>query len=182
MTKMYEDDIEKWVLEMLEKQGYSYLSPEDQEKEREDMREVVLRERLEKAVARLNPSVSAEARADAIKKVLNLDSQHLVESNETFQKMLTDGVGVEVPSDMGGTRGEVVRLVDFDNPGENDLIITNQFSVPYKHTSRRPDIVILVNGLPLGVIELKNPADENATVHKAFILIFYDYGQTTHYA
>ncbi|MCG2688701.1 type I restriction endonuclease subunit R [Candidatus Parcubacteria bacterium] len=168
MNKIYEDDIEKWVLELLEKRGYLYLSPDEQEKERADLREVVLRERLEKAVAKLNPEISEEARKDAIKKVLNLNFQHLVESNEKFQKMLTDGVSVEVASDMGGTRGEVVRLIDFDNPSNNDLVVTNQFTVPYDGSSKRPDIVILINGLPLVVIELKNPADENATVHKAF--------------
>ena len=168
MTKIYESDIEKWVLELLEKQGYVYLSPDEQEMERPDLSEVVLRGRLEQAVARLNPSVSAEAQADAVKKVLGLAPQHLVESNEAFQQMLTDGVSVEVVSEHGGTRGEVVRLIDFDNPANNDLVVANQFTVPYDHTSKRPDVALLVNGLPLVVIELKNPADENATVHKAF--------------
>src|SRR3989344_6321726 len=112
MTKIYEDDIEKLVLELMEKQGYVYLSPDDQEAERPDLREVVLRGRLEKAVERLNPSVSAEAREDAVKKVLGLAPQHLVESNEQFQQMLTDGVSVEVVSGEGGTRGEVVHIID----------------------------------------------------------------------
>ena len=168
MTKLYEDDIEKLVIELLEKQGYVYLSPDEQEAERPDLQEVVLRGRLEQAVARLNPSVSAEAQADAVKKVLGLAPQHLVESNEQFQQILTDGVSVEVASEQGGTRGEVVHLIDFSNPANNDFVAANQFTVPYEHTSKRPDIVILVNGLPLVVIELKNAADENATVHKAF--------------
>jgi len=140
MTKIYESDIEKWVLELLEKQGYVYLSPDEQEMERPDLSEVVLRGRLEQAVARLNPSVSAEAQADAVKKVLGLAPQHLVESNEAFQQMLTDGVSVEVVSEHGGTRGEVVRLIDFDNPANNDLVVANQFTVPYDHTSKRPDV------------------------------------------
>lgn len=168
MTKIYESDIELWVIELLEKQGYAYLSPEEQETERPDMREVVLRGRLEQVVARLNPAISKDAQEDAVRKVLSLSPQNLLESNETFQKMLTDGVSVEVASDQGGTRGEVVHLIDFDNPTNNDLVVANQFTIPYDHTSKRPDIVLLVNGLPLAVIELKNPADENATVHKAF--------------
>ncbi|MCW9054637.1 MAG: type I restriction endonuclease subunit R [Candidatus Pacebacteria bacterium] len=168
MTKIYESDIELWVIELLEKQGYVYLSPEEQEAERPDMREVVLRTRLTEAVARLNPLVPKDAQDDAIRQVINLSPQHLVESNETFQKMLTDGVSVEVAGDQGGTRGEVVHLIDFANPENNDLVVTNQFIIPYDHTSKRPDVVLLVNGLPLAVIELKNPADENATVHKAF--------------
>lgn len=168
MTKIYESDIELWLIELLEKQGYTYLSPEEQEAERPDMREVVLRGRLSEAVARLNPLVPKDAQEDAIRQVMNLSPQHLVESNETFQKMLTDGVSVEVAGDQGGTRGEVVNLIDFDTPENNDLVVTNQFTIPYDHTSKRPDVVLLVNGLPLAVIELKNPADENATVHKAF--------------
>ncbi|AKM77758.1 MAG: Type I restriction-modification system restriction subunit [Candidatus Wolfebacteria bacterium GW2011_GWC2_46_275] len=168
MTKIYENDIELWVIEILEKQGYAYLSPDDQEIERPDLREVILRGRLEQAVARINPSVSAEAREDAIKKVFNLLPQHLVESNEEFQKMLTDGVTVEVASEHGGTRGEVVHLIDFDTITNNDLVVANQFTIPYDHTSKRPDVVLLVNGLPLVIIELKNATDENATVHKAF--------------
>src|SRR3989344_5796929 len=153
MTKLYEDDIEQWVIELLEKHGYVYLSPDEQEAERPDLREVVLRGLLEKAVERLNPPISAEAREDAIKKVFGLAPQHLTESNEAFQKMLTDGVSVEVVAEQGGTRGEVVRLIDFDNPTNNDLVVANQFTIPYDHTSKRPDVVILVNGLPLVVIE-----------------------------
>ncbi|NQV93358.1 type I restriction endonuclease subunit R [Candidatus Kaiserbacteria bacterium] len=168
MTKIYEDDIEKWVIELLEKEGYVYLSPQEQEVERPDLKEVILKGRLEQAVARLNSNISPEAREEAIKRVFNLVPQHLVESNETFQTMLTDGVSVEVPAEQGGTRGEIVHLVDFENPTNNDLIVTNQFTIPYDHTSKRPDVVLLINGLPLAVIELKNPADENATVHKAF--------------
>lgn len=168
MTKIYENDIELWVIEMLEAEGYTYLSPDDQEVERPDLREVVMVERLKNAVAKLNPSVSPEAREDAIKKVLNISSTHLVENNEAFHKMLTDGVSVEVSAEQGGTKGEIVHLIDFDNPKNNDLVVANQYTVPYDHTSKRPDVVLLVNGLPIAIIELKNPTDENATVHKAF--------------
>lgn len=168
MTKIYESDIEKWAVELLEQQGYSYLSLEQQETERPMLTEVILRGRLKQAVAKLNAHATASAQQDAIKKVYDLVPQYLVESNETFQQMLTDGVSVEVASDMGGTRGEVIKLIDFENPYNNDLVVTNQFTVPHDHTSKRPDIVIFVNGLPLAVIELKNATDQNATVHKAY--------------
>jgi len=167
MTRIYESDIEKWVVELLEKQGYTHLSPDDQEPERGDLKEVVLAARLRAAVARLNPGAPKEAREDAIKQVLNLSSQHLVESNEAFHRTLTDGVSVIAHTE-DGRRGEIVRLIDFENPRNNDLVVANQFTVLYEHTSKRPDVVLFVNGLPLVVIELKNPTDENATVHKAY--------------
>lgn len=168
MTKIYESDIELWVVELLEKQGYTYLSPDEQEPERGDLREVVLAGRLRAAVGRLNPHIPEDAREDAVKQVLNLSSQHLTESNEAFQRMLTDGVSVEIMVENGGTRGEIVHLIDFTNPHNNDLVVANQFTVPHEHTSKRPDVVLLVNGLPLVVIELKNPTDEQATAKKAF--------------
>lgn len=168
MNRIYESDIEKWAVEMLEQQGYMYLAPEAQEAERGDMHDVVLTARLHDAVARLNPAVPEEAREDAVKKVLALaHSPHLIEVNEEFQRMLTDGVSVSSYAD-DGQRGEVVRIIDFDNPKNNDLVVANQFSVLYDNSSKRPDVVLIVNGLPLVVIELKNPVDENATVHKAY--------------
>lgn len=168
MSRIYESHIEEWVVELLEKQGYTYLAPDEQEAERGDLREVVLQARLRAAVERLNPNVAEDAREDAVKKVLALASQPLlVEANEEFQRMLTDGVSVNAYQS-GEQRGEVVRLIDFDTPENNDLVVANQFTVPFDNSSKRPDVVLIVNGLPLVVIELKNPTDENATVHKAY--------------
>lgn len=168
MNRIYESHIEEWVVQLLEKQGFAYLSPEQQEAERGDLHEVVLVQRLRDAVARLNPKVSEDAREDAIKKVLAISSSpHLVESNEEFQRMLTDGISVTAYND-GEQRGEIVYLIDFENPQNNDLVVTNQYTVLYDNSSKRPDVVLVVNGLPLVVIELKNPVDENATVHKAY--------------
>jgi type I restriction enzyme, R subunit len=109
MVKIYETDVEKWVVEEVEARGYTYLSPDEQEAERPDLREVVLAGRLRAAVEKLNPNVSADAREDAVKQVLNLDHQHLLGSNEAFQKMLTDGVGVLVQTE-DGQRGEVATM------------------------------------------------------------------------
>lgn len=167
MTPIYESDIEKMCIELLEEQGFKYLSPEDQEKERINLSEVILKDRLRSAIDKFNPHIPKDARDFAFKKVLNLPTQNLLENNEHFHSYLTEGVNVEYLKD-GHTRGAEVKLVDFEHPENNDMIVTNQFTVTNDHTNKRPDIVLLVNGLPLVVIELKNPADENATVKKAF--------------
>ncbi len=167
MTKIYESDVEEMVIEMLQSQGYTYLTPEDQEIERPNLSEVVLKDRLRNAIERLNPDIPADAREHAFKQVLSLPSQNLIDNNEAFHRMLTEGVSVEYQKN-GNTVGGIVRLVDFDDPTSNDLVVTNQFTVHENHIIKRPDVVILVNGLPLVVIELKNPTDENATVRKAF--------------
>jgi len=167
MTKIFESNIENFAIELLEKQGYVYLSPEQQEVERENLSEVVLRGRLKSAIDKLNPNIPEEAREQALREVLNLPSQNLVENNEAFHQILTDGVGVEYQKN-GDTVGDKVWLVDFANPLNNDLVVCNQFTVIENGVNKRPDVVLLVNGLPLVVIELKNPTDENATVQKAF--------------
>ena len=166
MTKIYESDIENFAIELLQKQGYSYLSPEEQESERENLFEVVLRGRLKSAIDTLNPDIPEDAKGQAFREVLNLPSQNLIENNEVFHQMLTDGVSVEYQKG-GETVGNTVKLIDFENPLRNDLLVCNQFTVTENEKTKRPDIVLLVNGLPLVVIELKNPADENATVQKA---------------
>jgi len=173
MTKITESKVEDVMIEMLESIGYTYLSPEDQEEERESLSDVVLVDRLREAVGRINPEASEIAREQAVKDVLNLPTQNLVENNEFFHNMLTNGVDVE---EMQGddVRGEKVWLVDFDNIENNEFVVANQFSVtPLGQDkgyggSKRPDVVLLINGLPLVVIELKNPVDENATVKKAY--------------
>lgn len=167
MTKIFESDIEKFTIELLEKQGYVYLSPEEQETERQNLSDVVLRGRLKSAIDKLNPNIPVEAREQALREVLNLPSQNLIENNEAFHQMLTDGVGVEYQKN-GDTVGDKVWLIDFENTLNNDLLVCNQFTVIENEKTKRPDVVLLVNGLPIVVIELKNPADENATVQKAF--------------
>lgn len=167
MTKISESQIENFTIELLEKQGYTYLSPEQQETERQNLSDVVLRGRLKSAIDKLNPNIPEDAREQALREILNLPSQNLIENNEAFHQMLTDGVGVEYQKN-GDTVGDTVRLVDFENHLNNDLLVCNQFTVIENEKTKRPDVVLLVNGLPLVVIELKNPADENATVQKAF--------------
>ena len=167
MTKIFESTIEEFVIEILQNQGWQYLDPEDQESERANLGEAVLKNRLEKAIDDLNPTISQESKEQALRAVLNLPSRNLIDNNEAFHRLLTEGIEVEV---MGteGIRGDKVKLVDFVNPGNNEFVVCNQFTVVENNIIKRPDVVLFVNGLPLAVIELKNPVDENATVAKAF--------------
>lgn len=175
MSKIFESTIEEFVIELLQNQGWQYLSPEAQEHERSNLSEVVLKSRLKRSIDDLNINIPEEAKEQALRQVLSFPSQNLMDNNEAFHRMLTEGIEVEV---MGaeGIKGDKVRLVDFENPEENEFIVCNQFTViPENSTSaggeqrsKRPDVVLFVNGLPLVVIELKNPTDENATVQRAF--------------
>lgn len=167
MTRIYESDVEELAIALLESIGYTYLSPEEQEVERKDLADVVLQDRLVAAVGRLNPQAPQQAKEQAVKQVLRLPSLGLVENNEAFHKMLTEGIDVEV-YEAGETKGSKIWLVDFERPTNNEFIVCNQFTVTHENTTKRPDVVLLVNGLPLVVIELKNPTDEQATVKKAF--------------
>jgi len=167
MNRIFESDVEKMTIELLEQQGYVYLSSEEQEAERGGLSEVVFRNRLKTAIDKLNPNIPENAKEQALREVLNLSSQSLIENNEVFHRMLIDGVRVEYQKN-GDTAGDIVWLIDFENPLNNNFLVCNQFTVVENNVTRRPDVVILVNGLPLAVIELKNPADENATVKKAF--------------
>ena len=169
MLSLYESEVEEWVIELLQEQGYTYLSPEEQERTRGDFSEVVCRERLRDAVTRLNPDIPEDEREYALREVLGLSSQSMIENNETFHRYLTEGFPVEYQKE-GDTVGGKVVLVDFENPMNNNLIVCNQYTVAGNRnkTKIRPDVVLLINGLPLVVIELKNPTDEKATVKKAY--------------
>lgn len=171
-TKITESEIENFAIELLERQGYQYIYAPDiasdsDTPERSSFEDVLLLERLRTAVGRINPGVPADAREDAIRQLQRLNSPELISNNETFHRMLTEGVNVSYQKD-GINRGDLVWLVDFKNPENNDFLVTNQFTVIENDVKKRPDIILFVNGLPLVVIELKNPADENATVKSAF--------------
>lgn len=170
MTGIFESNVEEFVIELLQNQGFKYLSPEDQELERPDLSEVVLKKRLRLAIDKLNPDISEVAREQAFKQALNLPTQNLIDNNEAFHRLLSDGIEVEYLSDQG-VKGDKVWLVDFDDVNNNEFIVCNQFTVTQNNINKRPDVVLFVNGLPLVVVELKNPTDENATVKKAFTQI-----------
>ena len=116
----------------------------------------------------LNPELPSEALDDAFRKVIALDNPSLVATNRAFHRMLVDGVEVEYRRPDGSIAGDRARLVEFDDLDANDWLAVNQFTVVESPHNRRPDIVVFVNGLPLAVVELKNAADENATIQSAF--------------
>jgi len=173
MDKITESEIEKFTIELLEKQGYQYLyAPSialdsDTPERGESFEDVLLMERLQTAVGRINPSIPSDIREDAIKQIQRLNSPELIANNETFHRMLTEGIRVGYQKD-GYNRGDLVWLIDFKKPENNDFIVANQFTVIENNLNKRPDVILFVNDLPLVVIELKNPADENANIRSAF--------------
>ena len=172
MNVITENEIELIALGYFEQLGYSVLSgldiaPDGEHPERRSYTDVVLITRLRDSIDKLNPNIPYDAREEALKKVLRTDSPNLIVNNETFHKYLTEGVDVEYRTDEG-IRGDKVYLIDFDSPERNEFLAVNQFTVIEGNNNRRPDIILFINGLPLVVIELKNAADENATVLTAF--------------
>ena len=166
-----EDHIEQVVIQEFVDLGYTYLngkdiSPDGITQERA-FNEVLLLQRLQQAIARINPNAPAEAQEEALRKVKRSDSPNLFVNNYTFHKYLTEGVDVEYRK---GDRiaGDKVWLIDYENPERNEFLVVNQFTIIEGTNNKRPDLILFVNGMPLVVIELKNAADENATIHSAF--------------
>ena len=169
---MTEDQLELETLGWLADVGYSKvygpnLAPDGANPERHNYRQVLLTGRLRQALATLNPGVPQAARDDALQQVLDLGTPVLLAANRQFHRLLVTGVPVQYQHD-GETRGDFVRLIDWVEPTRNEWLAVNQFSITGPHHTRRPDIILFVNGLPLVLIELKNPADANADVWKAF--------------
>jgi len=170
---MTESVVEEAALAWLEGLGYEVkfgpdIAPGELFAERSEWDEVVLAERLKDAIDRLNAKIPQEAQEEAFRKVTILNEPSLIRNNRAFHKFLTDGVPVEYQGSEGRVVPDAVLLFDFENPENNDWLAVNQFAVIEGDHNRRPDIVIFVNGLPLIVIELKNPADEDATIWSAF--------------
>ncbi len=171
MNLITENEIEDIALSYLQNLGYSYqlgtdISPDGEHPERQ-YNEIVLITRLRDAIDKQNPTISQDAKEDALKKVLRTDSPNLLINNETFHRYLTDGVDVEVRTE-SGIRGEKIHIIDFSNPENNEFLAINQFTVIEGNQNKRPDIILFINGLPLVVIELKNAVDENATIKSAY--------------
>ena len=172
-TTILELTVEEAAIDWFRGLGYQHLPGPDiacdgPYPERESYADVVLEERLRSALVALNPDIPAEALEDAFRKVTRPDSPSLIVNNRQFHKMLTEGVDVEYRNEEGRIVGDKAWLVDFTHPERNDWLVVNQFTVIEGQQNRRPDVVVFVNGLPLAVIELKNPADENATIKAAY--------------
>ncbi|MCL6103724.1 MAG: type I restriction endonuclease, partial [Bacteroidetes bacterium] len=181
MTKITESAIELLAIKRLESLGYHYLYGPDiapdastgsatgvaSEDIRDSFEQVLLLSRLQSAVKKINPEIPAEAQNEAIKTLQRIASPELLANNETFHRLLTEGIPVTKRL-QGDDRGDRVWLIDFNQPHRNEFLVVNQFTVVANNQNKRPDILLFVNGLPLVVIELKNAADENATLHSAF--------------
>ena len=170
---MTESEVEEACLEILRDDlGYDIAyGPDISEggpSEERKYTEVVLVNRLRSALRRINKSIPDGAIDEAVKKVLRTDSQDLVVNNQLFHKLVSSGVPVQYKRADGSIKDELVWLFDFDDIRKNEYLAVNQFTIMEEHNERRPDIVLFVNGLPLILIELKNPADENATIWSAF--------------
>lgn len=172
MSKITEDALEQVAIELLESVGFSYIygptiAPDGEAPERSRFDDVLLLGRLKNAIEKINHSLPQEAKDQALRQVLNLPSQNIIDNNESFHRMLTEGIEVEYMGEQG-IKGDKVWLIDYENITNNEFLVCNQFTVIENNINKRPDLVLFVNGLPLVVIELKNPTDENATVRKAF--------------
>ncbi len=177
MTTITEADVEAAALEWLAAIGWQVangvdIAPDTQGAERVDYGQVVLERRLRDILGRLNPSLPPSALEDALRKLTHPEGATLEACNRSFHRMLVNGVTVEYRADNGAIRGEPARVIDFDRPEANDWLAVNQFTVTEtangNRNTRRPDVVLFVNGLPLGIIELKNPADKDATIWTAW--------------
>lgn len=172
MKAITENEIELDAIETLKSLGWEYIhgltiAPNAEFSERESFEQVVLIERLRKRLAVINPEIPESAREQAIGKILNLYSPDLLSNNEEFYAFLIEKVKIPYTQD-GYQRSHEVTLIDFENIENNEFLVINQFTVIENGNNKRPDLILFVNGIPLVVIELKNAADEQATIAKAF--------------
>ena len=173
MKTITETEVEDVALEWLERLGWNVvhgpdIAPDMPGAERTDYSAVVLERRLRDSLARLSPDLPETTLDDACRNLTRPEGTTLEARNRTFHRMAVDGVTVEYRDATGSVRRAQARVIDFDDPTNNDWLAVNQFTVVENKHQRRPDIVLFVNGLPLGVIELKNPADEGATIWTAW--------------
>ena len=173
MSAITESTVESAALSWLADTGWRTvhgpdIAPGTPDAERADYGEVILPQRLRSVLARLNPDLPADALDDAFRKLTRPQGTTLEARNRAFHRMAVDGVTVEYRDAGAAVRGDQARVIDFDDPANNDWLAVNQFTVVENRHERRPDVVLFVNGLPLAVIELKNPADEEATIWTAW--------------
>ncbi len=172
-VRVTESTVEAAALEWLEGLGWEVghgpgIAPYGSGAERSDYRETVLEQRLRNALDLLNPNLPPGGLDAAFRKLIRPAGSTLEARNRAFHRLLVDGVTIEYRTAGGAVRGAQISVLDYENPENNDWLAVNQFTVVEGEHERRPDIVLFVNGLPLGLIELKNPADEKATVWTAW--------------
>ena len=167
-----EDQVEQIAIDWFKDLGYDYIlgydiAPDSDDPQRDNYQEVLLPHRLKAALTKLNPTLPSSAIDEAIHILQKPQHATLIQNNRAFHKMLLQGIAVEVKSD-DVVKGEVVKLIDFHDAQANDFLVVNQFTIKGSKGNRRPDVIVFINGIPISVIELKNPADENADIFKAY--------------
>ncbi len=173
MAGIAESHVEEATLVWLGEKGYAVgpgpdLGPDGVASERTSYGDVILVERLRRMIAKFNPHIPEDIRDEVLSRVLRSESPSLIEENRRLHGFMVEGVPVEVPRIDGSIGGDLVRLIDFDDVSSNDWLALNQVTVIENKVNRRPDVVVYLNGLPIGVVELKNPGDENATLDGAY--------------
>ena len=164
---------EQPALQVFQEIGYEYeqgsnLGPNSENPERESLSDVVLRGRLRSKLQEFNPSLPKGAIEDAVSQLLGFNSPRLLKNNQNFHENLTQGIQVEYEEN-DEPRGGFVDVIDFENPENNDFLVSNQVTIKFGDgPERKPDILVFVNGLPIGVLEMKNPTDANASIGKAY--------------
>ena len=160
MAYISENTIEEFTIKLLAHNGYEYIyapniAHDGETPERTSYEEVLLLSRLRESVRRINPTIPPEIQNEAVKELNRIHSPELITNNEKFHRMLTEGIKVTYQKD-GDERGDLVWLIDFNTPENNEFIVANQFTVVEDGINKRPDVVLFVNGIPLVVLELKN--------------------------
>ena len=171
--KFTEDHVEQACLDQLEALGYSILhgpniSPDGDVPERAAYDANIMIERFQSAFHNINPHLNADACDYALRKLQQTELPILIEENRRIHQLIVDGVDVDITREDGSIGTDKAKLIDFENPANNDWLAVNQFTVIEGGHNRRPDVVVFINGLPVSVIELKNPVDENATIDDAY--------------
>ena len=167
-----EEQVELLAIDWFKELGYDYflgyeISPDSQNPQRKSYEDVLLFDRLKNSLIKLNSNIPLLAIEDAIDILRKPQQASLVQNNRAFHQMILQGISVDIKKD-DETKGDVVKLIDFENFSNNDFLVVNQFTIKGIKGNRRPDLIVFINGLPLAIIELKNPADENADIYKAY--------------
>ena len=167
-----EEQVEHIAIEWFKELGYDYfhghnIAPNSNNPQRKNYQDVLLSHLLQTALIKINHTLPISAINDAIDSLKKSQQPTLIQNNRNFHEMLLKGIPVQIKVD-GSTQGDIVKLIDFHDVSNNDFLVVNQYTVKGTKGNRRPDLVIFINGLPISVIELKNPADENADIFKAY--------------
>lgn len=170
--KLNEEQLEQVTIEIFQELGYEYkfgpeIAPDSDTPLRAKWDDVILTPNLQEAIKRLNPQLSKENIEEVTKKIKRLNDKEFLSSNVKFHKYLTEGVPLEYRS-KGKIVNDTIKLIDYENINKNEFLVINQFTIIQDNHNRRPDLIVFINGLPIGLIELKNPTDEKTSLESAY--------------